>query len=74
MVWTCHGERPGVCSKKGSGNGVTGKEEKRGAKKKISGYSEGGYGKLGAREKEVGNRTLWRSIIRCGNPPIKGKG
>ena len=46
VVWTCHEERPGVCTKKGDGNGVTGKEEKREAKKKISRCSERIWGKL----------------------------
>ena len=36
--------KPGVCRKKGNGNGVTRKEEKREAKEKISGCSEEGYG------------------------------
>ena len=36
-------DQEGVCSKKGDGNGVTGKEEKRVIKEKISGCSEGGY-------------------------------
>ena len=42
-VWTRYEERPGVCRKKGDGNGVTGKEKKREAEEKISGCSEGGY-------------------------------
>ena len=44
MVWTCHEERPGICRKKSDGNGVTWKEQKREAEKKISGCSEKGYG------------------------------
>ena len=44
VVWTCHEERPGVCRKKGDGNGITRKEEKKEAEEKISGCSEGGYG------------------------------
>ena len=36
VVWTCHEGRPGVHRKKGDGNGVTGKKEKRKAKEKIS--------------------------------------
>ena len=28
-VWTSHVEKPGVCRKKGNGNGVTRKEQKR---------------------------------------------
>ena len=39
-----HEERPRVCRKKGDGNEVTGKEEKRAVEKKISGCNEGGYG------------------------------
>ena len=68
MIWTCHEERLGVCRKKGDGNGVIEKEEKREAKEKISGCSEGRYGEVGAREKDIKNRTLWRNIIRFGNP------
>ena len=41
---------------------------KRKAEKKISRRSEGGYGEVGAREKDIGNSMLWRSIIRFGNP------
>ena len=44
VVWTCHEERPGVCRKKGDGNGVIGKEKKREAEEKISRCSEEGYG------------------------------
>ena len=40
VVWTCHEERPEVCKKKGDGNGVTGKEEKRAVEEKISGCNE----------------------------------
>ena len=43
MVWTCHEERSRVCRKKGDGNGVTGKEEKRQAEEKIIGCGEGRY-------------------------------
>ena len=67
MVWTCHEEKPGVCRKKGNGNGVTGKEEKRKALEKISRCSEEGYGEACAREKEIENKKLWRNIIRYGN-------
>ena len=47
---------------------ATGKEEKREAEENIYGCSEGGYGGSGAREKNIKNRTMWRNIIRCGNP------
>ena len=43
VVWTCHEERPKVCRKKGDGNGVTGKEEKRETEEKISRCNEEGY-------------------------------
>ena len=68
VVWTYHKEGPGVCRKKGDGNVVTRKEEKREAKEKISGCSEGGYGEVSAREKDIENRMLWRNIICCDNP------
>ena len=58
MVWTCHEERIRVRKKKGDRNEVTGKEEKREAEEKISGCSEGRYGEVGAREKDIENRTL----------------
>ena len=45
VVWTCHEERPKVCRKKDDGNGVTGKEEKRETKEKISRCSERKYGR-----------------------------
>ena len=44
VVWTCHEERPGICRKKGDGNGVTGKEEKREAEEKIFRCSKTRYG------------------------------
>ena len=44
VVWACHEERPGIRMKKGDGNGATAKEEKREAKEKIFGCSEGSYG------------------------------
>ena len=53
---------------KGDENGVTEKEEKREAKENISRCSEAGYGEIGVREKDIKNRTLWRNIIRFGNP------
>ena len=59
--------------KKGDGNGVTWKKEKREAEEKIFRCIEGVYGGVGAREKDIGNRMLWSSIICCGNPLLKGK-
>ena len=47
---------------------LPGKEEKREAKEKISRCSEEGYGEVGAREKDIKNKTLWKNIIRFGNP------
>ena len=69
MVWTCCEERPGVCRKKGDGNGVTGKEEKREAEKKIYGCSKGGYGRSwckGGHLKQDAvkeHHMLWRPLI-----------
>ena len=63
-----HEQRPGVCKKESDENGVTAKEEKREAKEKIFRCSEGGYGKVGAREKDIEYRTLWRNIIHCATP------
>ena len=44
VVWTCHEERPGVCRKKGDGNGVSGKEKKRETKEKIFRCCQRRYG------------------------------
>ena len=44
VIWTCHEERPRIRRKKGDGNGVTRKEEKREAEEKIFRCSEGRYG------------------------------
>ena len=68
MVWTCHEEKPGVCRKKGDGNGVTRKEEKKEAEGKISTCSEGRYGKSLCEGNNIENRMLWRNIMCCGNP------
>ena len=68
MVWTYHEERPRVCRKKNNGNGVTGKEEKRGTKKKIFRCSKRRYGEIGAKEMDVEDRKVWRMMIRCGHP------
>ena len=43
-------------------------KRKRETEEKISGYSEGEYGEVGAKEMDARNRKLWRNIIPCGNP------
>ena len=63
VVLTCHEERPRVCRKK-DGNGITGKEEKR----RFLNVVKKDMGKVGAKETDVENRTVWRKIIRCGYP------
>ena len=60
MVWTCHKERLGVCRRRMVEMKLPRKEEKREAKEKISRCSEGGCGKVGAREKDIKNQTLWK--------------
>ena len=68
VVLTCHEERPRVCRKK-DGNGITGKEEKRRAvrpKRRFLNVVKKDMGKVGAKETDVENRTVWRKIIRCG--------
>ena len=67
MVWTCHEETPRICRKKDDGNEVIGKEEKRERpKRKFLDVTKEGMGVVGAKEKDVENRTVWRKIIRCG--------
>ena len=70
MVWTCPEERPGVRRKKGDGNGVTGKEEKREAKEKLFGCSEGRYGESWCRRRTLKQdalekyHTLWLPLSK----------
>ena len=64
MIWACHEEKTGVCRKKDDGNRDTGKEEKKKTEEKIFGCCEEGYGEVGAREKDIKNRTLWLPLIK----------
>ena len=66
MVWTYHEERPGVRRKKGDRNGVAGKRKRERPKRRSLDVVKEDMGKVDAREKDIVNRTLWRSIIRCG--------
>ena len=72
MVWTYHEERLGICRRRVVEMKLPRKEEKREAKEKISRCSEGGYGKVGAREKDIKNKTLWKHHTLW-QPLIKGK-
>ena len=71
IVWTCNEEKPGVYRKKGDGNGVTGKEEKTEAQEKISGCSEGEYGRSWGegeghwkQDAVEEHHTLWLPLIK----------
>ena len=73
MRWYGHVIRRDVCTKKGDGNRVTGKEEKRKRgrpKRRFLDVVMENMGKVGAREKDIENKESWceRNIIRCGNP------
>ena len=69
MVWICHEEIPKVCRNKDDGNGVTGKEEKRETKEKISRCSERRYGESWCERDALKQDclekydTLWLSLI-----------
>ena len=52
--------------KKGDGNGVTWKSGR--PKRRFLDVVKEDMGKVGSREKDIENRTLWRNITRCGNP------
>ena len=56
VVWTCHEERPEVCKKKGDGNGVTRKSGR--PKRRFLVVLKGDIREVGAREKDIENRTL----------------
>ena len=43
-------------------------KRKRGRPKRFLDVVKEDMGKVGAREKNIENRTLWRSIIHCGYP------
>ena len=67
----CHEEGPGVYKKEGDGNGVTRKEEKRKAEKKIFRCSEERYGRSwcdreGYRRQNAVEKhhTLWLFLIK----------
>ena len=60
-------KRTRLYRKKSDRNGVTGKEDNREGEEKISGPSKD-MGKVGAREEDIENRTLWKNMIRSGNP------
>ena len=57
LSWYKHVRRRDRSRKKGGdGNGVTGKEEKREVEEKIYRCNKGGYRKVGAREKDIGDK------------------
>ena len=68
VVWTCHEERPRVCSKKNDGNGVTRKEEKRGPKRRFLDVVKEDMGEVGAKETDVEDRKVWRMMVCCDHP------
>ena len=74
MVCTSHDQRPGVCRKKGDGNGVTEQEETREAEEKISGCSEGGYGVSWCEGEGDWRQDAVEEHHKLWQPLIKGKG
>ena len=65
--WTYHKKRPRVCRKKGEGNKVTRKRKRVRPKRRFLDVVKDDMRKVGAREKDIENRTLWQ-------PLIEGKG
>ena len=43
-------------------------KRKRGRPKRFLDVAKEDMGKVCGREKDIGNRLLWRSILCCGNP------
>ena len=68
VIWTCYEEKSRICRKKGDGNGVIGKQEKRETKKRFLDVVKEDMGKVGAKETDVEDRMVWRLMIRCGYP------
>ena len=45
---------------------LPGKRKRGRPKRRFLDVVKEDMGEVGAREKDIGNRTVWRSIIRCG--------
>ena len=52
---------------------LSGKRKRGRPKRRFLDVVKEDRGEVGAREKDIENRTLWRNIIRCNNPRLKGK-
>ena len=47
---------------------LTGKRKRGSLKRRFLDVVKEDMGNVGARKKNIKNKTLWRNIIRCGNP------
>ena len=52
---------------------LPGKRKRGRPKRRFPDIVKEDMGEIGAREEYMGNKTLWRSIICCGNPSLMGK-
>ena len=66
VIWTCHEQKPGERRKKMMEMELLGKKKRRRSKRRVLDVVKEDKGEVGAREKDIKNRTLWKSIIRCG--------
>ena len=52
---------------------LPGKRKRGRPKRRFLDVVKEDMGKVGAKETDVENRTVWRKMIRCGYPSLKGK-
>ena len=68
VIWTCHEDRPEVCRKKVMEMELPEKRKRGRSKRRFLDIVRKNMWEVGAREKDIKNRTLWRNTLRCGNP------
>ena len=73
VVWTCHEKRPRVCRKKDDGKELPGKRRGGRPKRRFLDVVKEDMREFGAKETDVEDRKVWRKMIRCGHPCLKGK-
>ena len=73
VVWTCHEERQEYVGRKMMEMKLPGKRKRGRPKRRFLDLVKEDTGEVGAREKDIKNRTLWKNMIRCGYRWLKGK-
>ena len=63
-VWTCHEERP----RRMMEMELPGKRKRGRPKRRFLDVVKKDMGEVGAKERDVEDRKVWRMMIRCGHP------